>query len=60
MTKRFLVTVETPTMPDAERLELIRSEIEQHAVACVEFYGRVRPDKVTCESDVIRVPADLE
>jgi hypothetical protein len=52
--------VETPTMPDAERLELIRSEIEQHAVACVEFYGRVRPDKVTCESDVIRVPADLE
>ncbi|MGC3958132.1 MAG: hypothetical protein QM813_09400 [Verrucomicrobiota bacterium] len=46
MTKQFLVTVETPGDVPAERLETIRAEIELHAGACVEFYGRQRPDKI--------------
>lgn len=46
MTKQFLVTVETPGEVPADRLETIRSEMEQHAAACVEFYGRQQPDKV--------------
>lgn len=46
MTKNFLLTVQTPGDVPADRLELIRAEIEQHAAACVEFYGRQRPDQV--------------
>ncbi len=49
MTDMFLVTVETPAgIPDSRREE-IRVEIEAHAGACVEFYGRVKPDLVKCE-----------
>ena len=48
MTKQFLVTVQTPGDVPADRLETIRAEIEQHAGACVEFYGRQRPLKVQC------------
>ncbi len=46
MIKQFLVTLETPGDVPADRLETIRAEIEQHAGACVEFYGRQRPVKV--------------
>lgn len=46
MTKQFLVTVQTPGEVPADRLETIRAEIEQHAAACMEFYGRQRPDQV--------------
>lgn len=46
MTKQFLVTVQTPGDVPADRLETIRDEISQHAAACVEFYGRQRPDQV--------------
>lgn len=48
MTKQFLVTVETPAEIPDDQLETIRSEIEQHADASVEFWGRVKPELVRC------------
>lgn len=46
MTKQILVTVEFPGEVPAERLEIVRAEIEQHAEACAEFYTGQRPDRV--------------
>lgn len=56
MTKQFLVTFQTPGEVPIDRLDLIQDEICNHAAACVEFYGRQRPELVkVCDiQDVLR------
>jgi hypothetical protein len=45
----FFIMVELPAATAAERVELLRDEIQQHAAAVVPFYTHQTPVLVTCE-----------
>jgi hypothetical protein len=47
----FLVTVELPAEPPADRVEKLRDEIAAHAVAVVPFYTHQQPSAVTTRTD---------
>lgn len=44
----FLITIKLPSEPAADRVELMRDEIEQHAAAVVPFYTHQEPGRVVC------------
>lgn len=50
MTKLFfLICIEVPAVPAAERIETLRDEIQQHAAAVVPFFTHQEPSLVTCQ-----------